>query len=350
MINSVMIDWLSFSVKYMDPKEVITNILLMKTENFAFENYSFQKGYTQNYSCAQISVHFNNKGTDDKNGIFVQMMGKGCRQYEEYMSGNENNWVDLIERALVEKANFTRIDVCNDVYNNESMTVSRINRYCESGLCITRSKYAMYQKKYQTEDGNLVGELVSIGKKGNQQLCFYNKLLERINAGEDVPDVSSWLRVEFRVWGAKSQKLALSISSAKPLEEIFFSVLNNYYRFVVPDNKAKDSNKRRRKTVQWWQEYIETVEKTVLSIKRKKVTLTESKKYIELKQSKTLAKIYLAQLSASGEEIANEYIDDLLRKGMKKLSPTDYAEINQYVLEKHNSHEWGSLPREYHKR
>ncbi len=51
-------------------------------------------------------------------GIFIEMRGSGCRQYEEYMDGKVNNWTDLFIRLIEENAHFTRIDIANDVYDN----------------------------------------------------------------------------------------------------------------------------------------------------------------------------------------------------------------------------------------
>ena len=31
-------------------------------------------------------------------GVFIELKGQGCRQYEEFLNSNENNWIALITR------------------------------------------------------------------------------------------------------------------------------------------------------------------------------------------------------------------------------------------------------------
>ena len=48
-------------------------------------------------------------------GVYVELKGQGCRQYEEFLNGNENNWVTLVNRLYQYQVNFTRIDIANDI-------------------------------------------------------------------------------------------------------------------------------------------------------------------------------------------------------------------------------------------
>lgn len=83
------------------------------------------------------------------------------------------------------------------------------------------------------------------------------------------------VRAELRCWQEKANIIATQIQSRKPLVAIYFEAINGHYRFVTPN--AKDKNKRRRKNVKWWQEYVQTEKKTILSIKRDKPTLKQSR-------------------------------------------------------------------------
>lgn len=149
----------------------------------------------------------------------------------------------------------------------------------------------------------------------------------------------SWTRAELRCWQEKANLLAKQIKEGRPLKEIYFEVINGHYRFVSP--RDKDSNRWRRKTVKWWNDYLETQEKTVLSVKRTKPTLKRSEKWTEKQVSRTLGKLYVAKAESHGQEKADSYIQHLLELGISKLTETDETDIQQYKQEQLSSAYWG---------
>ena len=64
-------------------------------------------------------------------GVFIELRGQGCRQYEEYMESNVNNWVTLMKRISECHSNFTRLDIANDIFDG-SLSVPLIYSYCKS--------------------------------------------------------------------------------------------------------------------------------------------------------------------------------------------------------------------------
>lgn len=181
--------------------------------------------------------------------------------------------------------------------------------------------------------------MVTIGVRGTQQWCVYNKLLEQ-KLDQELPNTPlSWTRAELRCWQEKANLLAKQIKEGRPLKEIYFEVINGHYRFVSP--RDKDSNRWRRKTVKWWNDYLETQEKTVLSVKRTKPTLKRSEKWTEKQVSRTLGKLYVAKAESHGQEKADSYIQHLLELGISKLTETDETDIQQYKQEQLSSAYWG---------
>lgn len=335
MQNSVKIDYFAVTVKETSPEKVLEDILLMPLENFALLPWGHNK-YQFHYACSEIKVYFNQKISNM--GVYVELKGQGCRQYEEFLNGNENNWVTLVNRLYQYQVNFTRIDIANDIYD-DSLSIPTIYDYCRRKLCVTRARHYDYYEKGELETGERVGETVVIGARGNQQWCVYNKLMEQIGKGKIITDKETWIRAELRCWQEKANIIATQIQSRKPLVAIYFEAINGHYRFVTPN--AKDKNKRRRKNVKWWQEYVQTEKKTILSIKRDKPTLKQSEVWTEKQVSKTLAKLYIAKYEAYSQEKAETFIQNLLRMGMEKLSELDEKEIEQYIREQHNSDNWG---------
>ncbi|MFU2206101.1 replication initiation factor domain-containing protein [Streptococcus pluranimalium] len=336
MTNSVRIDYLAVTVKQVSPKEVIENILAIPLDNFSLNDWGINK-YQRHYACSDIKVYFN-KNWQSNMGIYIELKGHGCRQYEEFLCGNENNWVSLIQRLYTYSVNFTRIDIANDIYDR-SISVPVIYAYCKRGLCISRAQYFDYHEKGVLETGERVGETVAIGSRGNQQWCIYNKLMEQEGKGKPVLEKQYWVRAELRCWQEKANIISYQISLQRPLVAIYFEAINGHYRFVTPN--GTDSNKRRRQSVKWWLDYIGTAGKTILSVKRTKPTLKQSEAWTEKQVAKTLAKLYIAKYEAYDGKQADKYLQHLIQKGLSKLTDNDEKDITQYIREQQSAYHWG---------
>ncbi|AGU76922.1 replication initiation factor domain-containing protein [Streptococcus intermedius] len=314
MDNSVRIDYFAVTVKDVPPEEVLEEILLIPQDKFALNVWGINK-YQRHYACSDIKVYFNQ--ALDKMGVYLELKGQGCRQYEEFLNGNENNWVALVNRLYQYQVNFTRIDIANDIYD-KALSVQTLYAYCKRGLCITRAQHVDYYERSILETGERVGETVTIGARGSQQWCVYNKLMEQ---------------------RGKANIIAQQIALKRPLAAIYFEAINGHYRFVRPNDK--DSNKRRRPPVKWWQDYLQTEIKTRLSIERTKPTLKQSEQWTEKQVSKTLAKLYVAKYEATTLEGADQYLQSLLKLGLSKFTSSDEKEIDQYVREYQSPNTWG---------
>ena len=136
-----------------------------------------------------------------------------------------------------------------------------------------------YHERSILETGERVGETVTIGARGSQQWCVYNKLMEQRGKGKVVDETNSWVRAELRCWQGKANIIAQQMVLKRPLTAIYFEAINGHYRFVRPNDR--DTNKRRRQPVKWWLDYLKTETKTQLSIERTKPTLRQSEQWTE---------------------------------------------------------------------
>ncbi|HEP3016762.1 TPA: replication initiation factor domain-containing protein [Streptococcus pyogenes] len=333
-MNTVRIDYFAVTVKNIPPESVLTDILLIPLEDFTLNNWGINK-YQRHYACSEIKVYFNEDRLSM--GVFIELKGQGCRQYEEFLKGNENNWIALISRLYYHNANFTRLDIAHDIFDG-SLDVQRIYDYCKKGLCISKAKHFEYHEKAVLENGERVGETVAIGSRGNQQWCIYNKLMEQLSKQELV-ECQYWVRAELRCWQEKANIIAKQLFLKRPLSSIYFEAINGHYRFVRPNET--DSNRWRRKKVKWWLDYLKTENQTVLSVVRTKPTLRKSEAWTEKQVAKTLAKVYIAKYQAYDVEEAESYIQGLLKEGLSKLTCNDEKDIEQYIREQTSSPLWG---------
>lgn len=333
-MNTVRVDYFAVTVKNVPPEKVLTDILLIPLDKFTLNDWGINK-YKRHYACSEIKIYFN----EDRHsmGVFIELKGQGCRQYEEFLNGNENNWIVLISRLYQYTVNFTRLDIAHDIFDN-SLDVQRIYEYCKKGLCVSKAKHFEYHERSILENGEKVGETVAIGSRGNQQWCIYNKRMEQLSK-QEVVEYPSWIRAELRCWQEKANIIAEQMFLKRPLSSIYFEAINGHYRFVQPN--SKDSNCWRRKKVKWWINYLNTEHKTVLSVIRTKPTLKQSEIWTEKQVAKTLAKVYIAKYQAYDVQKAEDYIQGLLKEGLSKLNDNDEKDIEQYIREQNSSPLWG---------
>ena len=109
MDNSVMLDYLAVTIKGLAPDDVIEKILILPKDKFVLNEWGINK-YQRHYAFSEIKVYFN-KDWESKMGVFIELRGQGCRQYEEYMESNVNNWVTLMKRISEYHSNVTRLDI-----------------------------------------------------------------------------------------------------------------------------------------------------------------------------------------------------------------------------------------------
>lgn len=333
-MNTVRIDYFAVTVKNIPPEKVLTDLLLIPLEDFTLNNWGINK-YQRHYACSEIKVYFNEDRLSM--GVFIELKGQGCRQYEEFLDGNENNWIALISRLYQYTVNFTRLDIARDVFDN-SLDVQQIYDYCRKGLCISKAKHFEYHEKSVLENGERVGETVAIGSRGNQQWCIYNKRMEQLGKQELVK-YQSWIRAELRCWQEKANIIAEQLFLKRPLSSIYFEAINGHYRFVQPN--STDKNRWRRKKVKWWIDYLNTENQTMLSVIRTKPTLRQSEAWTEKQVAKTLAKVYIAKYQAYDVKKAEDYIQRLLKEGLSRLTDNDEKDIEQYIREQNSSPLWG---------
>jgi len=81
--NTCLIDWLRFSIPNSDFLSVAEHILGIPITEFDNEGHGSPfPTYDIRHSFANIEIHLSDKHSN----VLVNLSGKACRQYEEYMS------------------------------------------------------------------------------------------------------------------------------------------------------------------------------------------------------------------------------------------------------------------------
>lgn len=290
--------------------------------------------YAKSIRRGEVSIYFG--GEYNHNGemrphdtAFVVAAGKGCRQLEAEgvisacgsLDPDISPWRVFFKMLLGYGCKFPRLDVAID--DREGLlSLDVIEASLNAGDCSTRAKTFRRWPERSTSDGSLLGDAITVGNRSSMMFVrIYNKHLEQIVKGEIPPPVEDaapvhWLRCELESHNEKATKLAQAIVQygMAAVSAALWSVID----FKDPDDQEKDKgNKWRRKTVSWWQTFIDAAAKLRLTLDPKIRTVDNVVKWLNSAVAPSLAlieclpeaeKIFSALLQSGGERLRASHI------------------------------------------
>lgn len=291
----IIIDWLQFTSKDLDPANTIIHCLQLDTKLF-IQLPKGKLGYRHQMLYDNITVLY--EGNEDM-GTHVILSGRGCRAFER-----KEPIINLLNRINLYENKCTRIDIAVDDKEGNIIDLEKITYDITNANVVSKWKTSLERTKRNIKDGQVIGKTIEVGSRSSEMfLRIYNKSLEQKIEGK-------WARMELEVKGNKAVKLQ-KILTVKNVGKVAIELINNYIRIVQP-NKT-DENKSRWKIKPYWKKIINTTEKISLSRKAEDVTLEKMENWIDKQVAPTLATIIMAK----GGDM--EYIYKQLDKGRKRL-------------------------------
>ncbi|MBE6879770.1 MAG: replication initiation factor domain-containing protein [Ruminococcaceae bacterium] len=271
--NCILIDWFSFTSRNDTVQSMISRLGLSEyvftlTPGGAGGKY----GFRSTYSFSHINIYCDH--WKEKDLIMVDMSGQGCRAFDEY---SKYTYTYLFGLCLWHpNYNVTRIDLAHDDHEG-LLDIRKILKETvkRNYVSKTRKNY-----KYAHFNGRFEELSVMYGSKSSDiYIRIYDKAAER---GYDQIE-KKWVRTEIVLKQSRAEeflRLYLSGSEVVPdpkhpekvpeikrnLGELFYGILNNYLRFVVPDPDQK--NVSRFQIRKWWKEFIGSIEKIRVYVKK----------------------------------------------------------------------------------
>lgn len=292
MDNRLLFDWITFTTKIHTWEQIVI-LLGLDPSSFSavsagVNRYQYKRTFENITICYTINdtIKIDGSVLSYNAGVCVIMSGKGCRDFEHYGTGDYRRLFKLIldnwsADADDRKMNLTRIDLAFDDFNGgldlqNVANSARLGYFVSSCKCTTidsdgnvvnKGKYNIFESE--------CGLTVYFGSRSsNTYLRFYDKYLEQLNSGSPLPgDIKSWVRTEIElkkencigflriflreVSGCKMPnvfKNAVIDNDVNKEFDIFFGILNNYIRFVVPT--GSDTNIRRWSNAPWWDSFL----------------------------------------------------------------------------------------------
>ena len=244
LINRVLFDWLNFTSKLHDVKDVLELIGMQDVE---FENLPGNRGFTNRLYFNGVSIHYCSvPGTLQEGLVWLEMSGQGCRTFETYGNGN---YQELFELALAEPKDIhiTRLDVAYDDFTG----LLNIDQICDQ----TREEhFTSRSNTYQAIYSNKGNSVLFGTRNSNVLIRIYDKAAER---GYDNTKLH-WIRCELQIKDVNAMGFIKQLQS-KELIDVYLGVLKNYLLFRDPSEN--DSNKRRWQVSPWWDRFLKDAER-----------------------------------------------------------------------------------------
>lgn len=235
--NKIIYDWLSFTSKIHSQEDIID---LLGFKEVTFRIISGAHGYKDRLYFDKVSIHYN--GREDM-GVWCELSGQGCRNFETFGHGDYERLFDVI--ATNDKVmNLTRLDVAYDDFEG-LLDLDLIIKYVQAQY------YLSSFREWQITMGSKGNSILLGSPKSDILIRIYDKAMER-----GFEDGRHWVRLEIQM----RRKLAENFSNLNmSISEKFFSVLNNYLRFLEPNEN--ETNKSRWNTAPFWLDFLESLQR-----------------------------------------------------------------------------------------
>ncbi len=261
-----------------------------------------------------VSIYFDGKVPENVGLVLVDVSGQGCRQLEAEgvlpvaceANGFLGGWRGFLSDLQDLGCSFPRVDWALDETAG-LLDLDEIAECWRAKNCATRFQ-DMDERKKHRRDGELVGHTLNFGSRTSQMFVrIYNKRLEQIVKGEEVPH-AQWIRTELEAKGKGAAALVARFVAEGA--RVVVEALRHYLDFKVA---GPDSNRSRRETCSWWGRFLDWAAKVPVGIGTAARTLDGMAKALRRQWAAGIA------LLLEAESHGAQWFADLLEQGQSNL-------------------------------
>jgi phage replication initiation protein len=293
--NQSLLDWVAFTFKVNDPREVL-DIISLSPSLFSEFQYGFS-GYRRSLRFGNISIYYEGR---EGMGCHVEMSGQGCRQYEAQY--DKNPWQRLFTKALAANGSFTRLDLALDNVDG-AITLDLICKPLQDHEKQVRTRFGEWRRILKGgfgEGDKVTGETIYLGSsKSHVMFRIYDKAMETGIGGQ-------WMRFELQLREKRAQEAAKLFNSAVSVGSLAVGIINNYFAVINND----DSNISRCTLQPWWSAWLESTEKITLTTEKAVKFVSDSMDFIKRQYAPSLAMINRHLGAAPFREFVREVLED----------------------------------------
>lgn len=334
-----LIDYLSFSI---NERKISFERVLEKLDLLQFKTSFVDMGkvrkYEHCYRFGNINISIPPKEREDM-GIFVDMSGQGCREYEQYNKkqiGDVFCWSSFFKRIiewvnLGYKINITRIDLAFDDFNKK-LSLSKIERKLKTGEYVSRfKKWSEVKSNTTYNKSGLVGKTIYLGSMQSDCFCrFYDKLAEQYSKHKNdetylqsLGTHKHWVRFEIVFKNTIAINVVNMIALSYDVNKDISAYINSCVRFV--DMTA--TRTENCKISAFWSDFLETVDIKKI---RKVLSTLEGEDPSALWFKKFVAPTAYALMATY--DCVDDFIADIVQHGCMRQSPKHELIINRMTV------------------
>lgn len=128
----MLFDYVRIRFQTLDVKHIVEDVLRLKLSYMLHEDYGFYS-YSEHYCMGDIFILVS--GEEEK-GVLVELKGRGCRQFENYLLAQERSWYEFFMDALVEGGVMKRLDLAiNDKFG--ILNIPNLTEKCRNEECVS---------------------------------------------------------------------------------------------------------------------------------------------------------------------------------------------------------------------
>lgn len=249
----MLFDYVRIRFPTADVARIVGEVLRLNMDYMIHEDFGYYS-YPEHYRFGDIMILVSQ---DLSKGVLLELKGKGCRQYENFLLAQHRSWYDFFTDCLEVKAVFKRLDLAiNDKVG--ILDIPELARKCKQEECISvfRSfkNYRSGELVHRDEKPDMGNTLYIGSLKSEVYFCVYEKDYEQF-IKNDVPleDAEVKNRFEIRLKNDRATHAINDLLAHKSAEKTAFEIINRYIRFA-----DKDITKRRSQweTNESWECFI----------------------------------------------------------------------------------------------
>lgn len=300
--NQVLIDWFSFTLQVLDPREAIK---LAGLQAFEFtESKGGGMGYKSSLRSGNIVVFYDGQ---ENMGCHISMTGQGCREFESHHPA-AYRWLAFLINLVEQKANFTRLDLAIDNVDGTLNLESIETAINHSEIRSKFKKALIYSEKHLSpSDTRPLGKTIYAGSPSSRlKIRFYDK------AAQMGIEEQHWTRAEIQLRAERSQEAIRLLLQGVEAGNLAIKVINNYFQPINND----DVNRSRCSVQCWWLMWSLSTEKIRLTTCKAIKLIEEVVDHIKKQYSASFAMIK----KFLGVADFHEFIHELTSLGKEKLT------------------------------
>lgn len=251
---TMLFDYVRIRFPTTDVRYVVETILKLKWDFMIHEDFGFYS-YSEHYYMGDIFVLVSN---EQEKGVLLELKGKGCRQYENFLLAQHRSWYNFLMDALVEGGVIKRLDLAiNDMVG--ILDIPELTKKCRNEECISVFRsFKSYRSgelvQSREENKSSMGNTLYIGSlKSEVYFCVYEKDYEQY-VKYDIPVEETLIknRFEIRLKNERAYYAVRDLLTYHDAERTAFSIINRYVRFADKDETKRRSDWQTNERWAWF--------------------------------------------------------------------------------------------------